>query len=137
MLEIRIRLCSRAHALVQWVALRGDSGTPAASEVWDKPAVPQAALVVLRLRGASAIVASLNACGLGIGGAGVPRQAVDAEEVLDLLAGGVVDFGVGAQCLAREAALLLAGVRHAGVVGGREARHGQRPADLVGMVWCC
>jgi len=134
MLEIRIRLCSRAHALIQWVALRGDGGTPAASEVWDKPAVPQAALVVLRLRGASAIVASLNACGLGIGGAGISRQAVDAEEVLDLLAGGVVDFGVGAQCLAREAALLLAGVRHAGVVGGREARHGQRSAGSVGIV---
>lgn len=135
MLEIRIRLCSRAHALIQWVALRGDSGTPAASEVWDKPAVPQAGLVVLRLRGASAIVASLNAGGLGIGGAGVPRQAVDAEEVLDLLAGGVVDFGVGAQCLAREAALLLAGVRHAGVVGGREARHGQCLAGSVGVLY--
>ena len=127
-------MCSRTHAIVQRIALRGDRRTPAASEVWDKSAVPQAAFVVLRLRGASAVVASLNAGGFRIGSAGVPRKTVDAEKVLDLLAGGVVDFGIGVQRLAGEAALLLARVRHAGVVGGREARHGQRSAGLVGMV---
>lgn len=130
MLEIGIRVCGRAHAIVQRVALGGDRRAPAASEVGNKPAVPQAALVVLRLRGASAIVASLNARGFRVDGGGVPRQAVDAEEVLDLLAGGVVAFGIGAQSLAGEAAL-LAGVRHAGVVVGREARHGRCPAGWM------
>lgn len=101
----------------------------------DESAVPQAALVVLRLRGASALVAFLNARGLGVDGGGISGKTVDAEEVLDLLAGGVVDFGIGAQCLAREAAL-LAGVRHASVVVGREARHGRLWVGLVGE-WLC
>jgi len=72
MLEIRVRMCGWAHAIVQRVAFRGDSRASATSEVWDKPAVSQAAFVVLRLRGASALVASLNASGFGVGGAGVP-----------------------------------------------------------------
>lgn len=67
MLEVGICMCGWAHTIVQRVTLRGNGCAPATGEVRNKPAVPQAALVVLRLRGASAIVASLNACSLGVG----------------------------------------------------------------------
>lgn len=133
MLEIGIGLCSRAHAIIQSISFRGDGGASATSEVWDKPAVPQTGLVVLRLRSGGALVAFLNASGLGVDGGILPGDAVDAEEVLDLLTGGVVDLGVGAKGLAGEAALLV-GVRHVGVLSGREASHGR---CLVGrgVVW--
>ena len=85
----------------------------------------EAALVLLRLRGGGALVALFDAGGLGIQGGALAREAVDAEEVLDLLTSSVVDLGVGAHGLAREAPLLLARVRHAGVGVGREARHGR------------
>jgi hypothetical protein len=101
----------------------------------DEPAVPQAGLVVLRLQGAGALVAFLEAGGLRVDSRCISGKTVDAEEILDFLAGGVVHFGVGTQCLAREAALLT-GVRHAMVLVGREACHRRISASLVNGGLC-
>jgi hypothetical protein len=101
----------------------------------DEPAVPQAGLVVLRLQGASALVAFFEAGSFRVDCRRVSGKTVDAEEVLDFLAGGVVHFGIRAQCLAREAALLTR-VRHAGVLVGREACHGRFLTDLVNGGLC-
>ena len=123
-LEVRIRGCSRARSIIQRIALGGHGCASATREVGNESAVSQAALVLLRLRGGCALVALFYAGGLGGDGGALPGHAIDAEEVLDLLAGGVVDLGVGAHGLASEAALLTR-VRHAGVGVGRKARHGR------------
>lgn len=61
-------------------------------------------------------------------------MGVDAEEVLDLLAGRAVDLGIRVQGLAGEGALLRrVVVRHCAVAGG-EGRHGLY-CGVVG-VWC-
>lgn len=85
-----------------------------------EPAIAQTALgdgVVLRLWCASAILRfCLDAAGLGVCCAAVLLgEAVDAEEVLDLLACRVVDLGIAVQSEAGELSFLGGGVvRHVG-----------------------
>ena len=96
MLEVRVHMHSRAHTIVQWIALRSDCSASTASYMRDEAGITQTALIVLRLRCSRAIVLSVTVqrALLGVRVRAVVLAAVDAEEVLDLLAGGVVHLAI-------------------------------------------
>lgn len=121
MLEVWVHMCSRAHAIVQWIALGSNSRASATSYMRDEAGIAQAALVVLRLRCSSAIVLpiTMQRALLGVRVRAVVLAAADAEEVLDLLAGGIVHLAIAVQAGPAEDSLAGAAVR----IGGDSRRH--------------
>lgn len=118
MLEVRVRMCGGAHTIVQRVPLRSNGSTSGACYVWDEAGITQAALVMLRLRCPGAIVLSIamQRALLGVRVGAVVLAAVDAEEVLDLLAGGVVHLAIAVHARTAEDSLV-------GGIGCDSGRH--------------